>query len=281
MDNFWQSLQNTRDFAVDSIAKSASTVQDTVDKARNLILEAASQASENVLEASKQSSAQISESADAVSDNLSVAIDRITDSAREAVAEVSSRATSDLSVVVSQSVNSLENLNDTARQATYNINLVTDRALDTVTETAEQARASLENTIEQTGELGRSIAEAIQLAIASSIQEWLSAHPLVAWLLTHPLYTFGCVILFILLFGGLLRLVNRLTEKVWIYLLQIPIGLFRWLGMRLIGFLKREAGTSNSSEGTKVRRPADVLMRLRELQQEEAELMRELQSLLN
>ena len=148
---------------------------------------------------------------------------------------------------------------------------------DFVMESTEQARTSLEDTMQQTGELGHFITEAIQL---SSIQEWSAVHPFGIWILTHPLYTLSLIILCVLLFGGLLRLINRLTEQVWLFVLRFPVNLIRWICRGFFRAFKGGAKLDYDSEETHIKKQIDILKRLDEIKREESELIQQLQTLL-
>lgn len=244
------------------------------------------------MEAYRESSDRIAETADPTVSNLTTAASQarkafgqIADSLQTGIADVSDRAADRFSSFISdRSAPDLETLDTAIGQpaidANIDANSISDRALDTLAVTADQAKESLGSTIAQTEGFRRSVAEAVRQAIVSTIQDLLPDGTVMDWLLAHPLYAIGLVILLIFLLGGLLRFINRLTEQVWIYLLQLPINLLRWLGAGLFGFLKRKPQANNGSKEVGERSLAEILSRLGELQREEAELMQELQALL-
>lgn len=75
-------------------------------------------------------------------------------------------------------------------------------------------------------------------AMTGMIQDWLMQYPWVVWGLTHPLLSMGSFVVLLFLLGGLLRAASRLTEVLWIRLLQLPFQGGRWLMAGVLNLLK-------------------------------------------
>ncbi|MEO0946808.1 MAG: hypothetical protein AAFY11_01405 [Cyanobacteria bacterium J06641_5] len=190
------------------------------------------------MEAYSESSDRIAETADPTVSNLTTAVSqareafgRVAGSLQAEISEVSGRVADQLSQsLTGRAVTDLEPVDVAVGQPVVNANIdtnpIANRALDTLAVSAEQARDSLGSTIAQTEGFRRSMAEAVRQAIVASIQDLLPDGTAVEWLLAHPLYAIGLIILIIFLLGGLLRFINRLTEQVWIYLLQLPTAVY-------------------------------------------------------
>lgn len=171
-------------------------------------------------------------------------------------------------------------LEATAQQATDSIHAMTHQAIEVVSGTTEQAQAALVETLQHTEVLGDAVAQSVQRGISASIHHWLIEHPLIAWMLTHPLYLLGFGVLCILLLGGLFRLIGRLTEHAWWILLKLPVRLMRWAIQGILGLLRGKAEYDQFPEHRIANRQLDILARLDEIKREEAELIQELRSLL-
>lgn len=142
---------------------------------------------------------------------------------------------------------------------------------------------------------------AMQKAIASSVENWLQAHPVVLrifsniiWAIDRPVVSFIVIILILAITFSVIKGLNRLLEMVGLSLLQAPFKLienifkFGWLGS--LG-IKHKFTNQNVSDlafnDAKValaqnpqQRLAEISQRLQVLQQEHNELLQEAATLL-
>lgn len=129
------------------------------------------------------------------------------------------------------------------------------------------------------------------MALNRPFQEFLAAHPLLSWLLGHPLWGVGVALVSLLLGLGLLSAIARLTENFWLTLGQLPLRLVVWLfgaGMALLRrpWRSKTELAANSPKhlpengADQADRAADIALRLEALQQEQTALLQELQALL-
>jgi hypothetical protein len=141
------------------------------------------------------------------------------------------------------------------------------------------------------------------LAIEYGIQSWLSNilghHPLLAWIFGHPLWSLGILLGILILLSGLFQAIGRGSEKIWIWLLTLPINIlkvvvkFLWSnGSKLINYyrdrepiiveegeiIEEEELTSPSSTSEQIK---SILNRLEILHQEETDLLNQLATLIN
>jgi hypothetical protein len=84
----------------------------------------------------------------------------------------------------------------------------------------------------------RPFVERLLEPIFTPLQEWLAVHPLWNWLLTHPLWLLGLMVLMLFLLAGLLGAIARLTEAVWLAILQAPLRLVQLLFWGIVKLLK-------------------------------------------
>jgi len=120
--------------------------------------------------------------------------------------------------------------------------------------------------------------------LTSPLQNWLSAHPTGYWLVSHPIWLVGLILLCLLLLSGLLGAIAQLTQKLWIFVLQAPLLLTRWIFaaiFQLFGAVFRWKGnTEKLPENEQQQRLAEILSRLEVLKQEQDELLKEAKTIL-
>lgn len=195
--------------------------------------------------------------------------------------ETGNSAINKITGVAEQAKDTLTKVTD---QSIDQVNVATSQAIDKLTETAEKAQASLNDTLQSAEKFSNTAVEALQQAISASFANWLKAHPILAWLITHPLLTLALFLLLWLLLGGLFRAIARLTEQVWLSLFQSPLKLGQWLIGRVPQPLIRafNLGTANplSNPNDKEERLSSILSRLEEIKQEQDELWQEMTTIL-
>ncbi|GAB4378872.1 MAG: hypothetical protein Kow00121_31660 [Elainellaceae cyanobacterium] len=141
-------------------------------------------------------------------------------------------------------------------------------------------------------DIGRSLSSGLskQLIdpIISPLRDWLVSHPVWYWLFGHPLWLLGLVVLVLFLFAGLMGAIARLTEAVWLAVLQAPVRLLQWIFMGTLQLLKLPFSLQNSTvkaeappvqSSNQQERLTTLLSRLEALRQEQDELMKEVQAL--
>lgn len=71
------------------------------------------------------------------------------------------------------------------------------------------------------------------------LQPWLSAHPLLAWFLGHPLWLFGVLALGLIVLVGIGSTLARLTEALGVQMVRLPIALGGWIVTAIAQALRR------------------------------------------
>jgi len=137
----------------------------------------------------------------------------------------------------------------------------------------------MEMLLQLPGWPGSSWTDGIQSVLLQPLQSWLGEHPVVAWLVLHPLWSLALLGLAILLFAGLWSAIARLTEGFWLALVQLPFRLVTWLFAGTTGLLvKRWVGSSGQEAGPD--RLTEIVTRLEVLQTEQADLLQEMRQIL-
>jgi hypothetical protein len=65
--------------------------------------------------------------------------------------------------------------------------------------------------------------ETIQTAFSSLLYDWFAEHPIIFWLLTHPIITFFIVLVSLFLLWRLLNALGSLVDRLWLWILQSPL----------------------------------------------------------
>ena len=119
--------------------------------------------------------------------------------------------------------------------------------------------------------------------ILMPLQEWLNTHPFWNWLLIHPLWLVAAIILLLFLLAGLLGAIARLTEKIWLAILQAPLKLIQLIWWGTIALFKlpfTPRATAVKSLAAEPDRLAVILERLDAIRAEQDELLQEVRSIL-
>ena len=113
-------------------------------------------------------------------------------------------------------------------------------------------------------------------------QDWREVHPFWNWLFLHPLWLLGLVVLFLFLFAGLMGAIARLTESIWLALLQAPVRLVQLLFIGIAKLVKMPftPKISATASTNQQERLDMILNRLETLRHEQDELIQEVRSIL-
>lgn len=118
--------------------------------------------------------------------------------------------------------------------------------------------------------------------ITTSIQMWIAEHPVVAWVVTHPLWAIAVILLVLLSAWGLLGAIAQFIQQAWLFILQAPLKLIYWLFGRTFKLFNQANAfqfTQLDQTGTQKRLP-EILDRLEILRKEQEALIQEMRSLL-
>ncbi|WP_414548412.1 hypothetical protein [Anabaena sp. CCY 0017] len=204
---------------------------------------------------------------------------------------------------VNQSVNSITN---SAQQFSESLketaNTKTDQALNTVTTTLEKAQDSIEQTWQTAENIKNTTSVALQTAVTSSVNDWLTQHPaflrlfhILDWAVNHPMISLIILLLGIALIWSIIKAIIRLIETASWSILQIPLKLI-WAFLKLSfvsltkfrGFAIQPATDPQTThklallptnpptlDKNKHQRLAEISTRLEKIQQEQQELLQE------
>ena len=134
------------------------------------------------------------------------------------------------------------------------------------------------------------VSGSIEHAVAGYFTHWLVEHPYLAWMISHPLPSFGLALLLVCSLWGLIKAIGRGIEQIWLVLLTTPFRLLQpilrgiWSSIgRLLGH-NRDRHDRLDSQLTQTSVPDridGIVNRLQVLSQEQAALLTELSTLKN
>ncbi len=113
------------------------------------------------------------------------------------------------------------------------------------------------------------------------LQDWSMGHPLTLWFLTHPVVLICLIVLGLILFAGLLGVIGRLTENLWLAILKLPLKLFQAIVQLAPNLaqqvLRSPTSSTNPSQEEQIQ---STLKEIESLRKRETELLLKLQSLI-
>jgi hypothetical protein len=116
--------------------------------------------------------------------------------------------------------------------------------------------------------------EDIKRAVLNMGQDDLMRPSITAWLISHPLWALGGLLVSFVLLSGLLRAIAQSTEKLWTILLRAPFRLGRWSLNQVLRWLKLPLDKSDENQ------LHEKVARLEQLQQEQQQLLQEIKILM-
>ena len=127
-----------------------------------------------------------------------------------------------------------------------------------------------------------SISRTLLEPVFKSLQAWMATHPVIAWIMSHPLWAIALFFIVLLFFWGLLGAIARLIQQAWLLILQAPLKLLRWLFNGLFKALPMRVLKTGEPTVLEQReqRLLETLNRLEALRQEQEQLMQEVKTIL-
>jgi len=201
----------------------------------------------------------------------------------DATGEAASRITDATNRTASAFKETTEQATGALNDATHDVVHKLNDATSSITQTAEKTKVALDETLQKTEQLSGVVANSIQDFVITSIKTWMTEHPMMSWVIDHPLWTIALVLLALLLCWSLLGAIAQFAQQVWLFILQAPLKLMQELPKSAFQLLKRadtlQSMTLNAQQDAQKRLP-EILNRLEMLRQEQEILMKEVHSIL-
>ena len=302
-----QSFQKTKEFLTEKVGKAVDSVSQATAEAKSSLSESANQAKEALTQTTNSAVTAVNQ---ATNNALGTVADK-TEKARIAISEVANQAVSRVSETTNKAVDAVshsaatakETINQTTNSAVHTLNQSTSQTLERVNQVTEKANASLEDNIQKAGIMSDATSNALQRAIDGMFKNWMDSHPVVFWLVSHPLISLAMLLLFIFIILGFLQALGNFFAKGWLFILQIPLKLMQGvlsLGSKSVSnlggvvvnslvsknpkdknnsALQLRGVESNSLESQE--RIANILIRLEAIRQEQNQLLQEASAILS
>lgn len=178
----------------------------------------------------------------------------------------------------------------TANRAAAALNASTRSALEAVqtgrrngvSHITEFVKSTWDGAAQETNHLSHSVMQNAGDFLTQPVQTWLTEHPLLAWAIDRPLLALGGLVLFVLLFSGLLKAIARSAEQIWYSLLQAPLRLGTWLLSLLPRLFRRSAPAKIVAidSNRQQERLHDLVAKLEAMRREQDELLKEIKTIL-
>ncbi len=198
--------------------------------------------------------------------------------------------------------------NQSVNSLTKSAQQVRESWQQTATTTMEQAKSSLEQSWQTADQIKNTTSTAVESAIASSMNDWLTQHPAIfrivqicAWGSNHPIISLVILVLMIAIASSIIKAIVRLIETASWSILQVPFKLiFALIKVSFFSFTKvgniaikkltspqpvknlpaLPPATSPEIYKDKQQRLAEITMRLEAIQKEQKQLLQEATELL-
>ena len=301
-----QSFQKTKGFLTEQVGKAVNSVSEVTVQAKSSLSETADKAKESLTQTTNSAVDVVNQAKNkalvTVTETTEKARNSLSEVANQAVTRVSETTNKAVDVVSHSTATAKETLTQATNSAVTTLNQTTSQAVETVTQATEKAKASLQDSIHRAENISSAASDTLQDAINASVKNWIDSHPLIFWLVSHPLIALAILLLSIFIILGLFQALGSFFAKGWLFILQLPGKFMQRVfsvgsksvsnlgGMAVNSFASRNLGEnnnlslplngvqSNSSESQE--RLANILTRLEAIRQEQNQLLQEAEAIL-
>ena len=119
------------------------------------------------------------------------------------------------------------------------------------------------------------------LAVQYPIDSWLAEHISVLWLLHHPLISVIGFVIFLVLFARLLVAIASLIDRLWLWILRLPITLFQAIFTPNEQVKEPVSSTINYELTTNPETFEQILQKLKAIEQQQQKILQELLEIKN
>ena len=119
----------------------------------------------------------------------------------------------------------------------------------------------------------------MEFAIQSFFNSWVEKHPLIFWLLQHPVISLVSILLITVLLFRLFAALAQLLDKLWIWLLKSPIILIKYI-LGIKNKTSEEVSTINPHELTiEPEKISQIIQQLEIINQQQQQIMKDIATL--
>ncbi len=198
-------------------------------------------------------------------------------------------------------IQSFQQVKDIVKETTTQ---ATNGVLDKFTTTVEQAKSSLQETWQATGQIKDTTSVAIQTAVSDSMSNWLLQHPtllrlaeIIGWGANHPIISLIILLFVLAIFWSIIKAIGRLIESASLSVVRVPLKLLQsLLKTGFLSFTNLSALAIKQLTGEKLTLPPasslavdkhrqqrlkEISQRLAQIHQEQNQLLKEIAEILN
>ncbi|MGJ3246664.1 MAG: hypothetical protein ACFE0I_11375 [Elainellaceae cyanobacterium] len=219
--------------AVENVRRVWDTVQEQTASLSHQVLEAGDRTLDAVTEKTAQAQANLTDSISQIQETVG----DVASQTRSDLIETKDQVVQTLSDTSNQVVQTLsdtsnqvvQTLSDTSNQVVQTLSDTSNQAGDRLERLGEQAQSAVSQTVAQVEQFNRQMAESVQTSLDIP-QQWLQTHPVLAWMIHHPILAGVLLFITVFLMWGLLRAIGRRAGTLWFAAVDAPYT----LGGRLI-----------------------------------------------
>ena len=220
-----QSFQKTKGFLTEQVGKAVNSVSEVTVQAKSSLSETADKAKESLTQTTNSAVEVVNQA----KNNALGSLAETTAKARHSLSEVTNQAVTRVSETTNKAVDAVSHSTATAKEtltqatnsAVTTLNQTTSQAVDTVTQATEKAKISLQDTIHRAENISSATSDTLQNAINASVKDWIDSHPLILWLVSHPLIALPMLLLSMFIILGFFQALGSFLAKVWLFILQL------------------------------------------------------------
>lgn len=197
---------------------------------------------------------------------------------------------------------------ETADKAADKVTVIAQRAKVSIVEDIDKTKDSLEQSLQAAGQIKHTTSQAVQLALDSSVNDWIQSHPvilrllqLLAWASHRPILSLVILLFTLAIAWRLIKSIGSLFDKFLLALLQLPLKLGKfllqvsfqssgnfsnliskqsWRDLQPITPNVRNLNFESNEQNNK-QRLLEISNRLAEIRQEQNQLLQEVEAILN
>ncbi len=119
----------------------------------------------------------------------------------------------------------------------------------------------------------------MELALPFLSNHWLEQHPVMFWMVEHPIISIVAILIGIILFSRLLSAIAYLIDKVWLWIIKAP-----WLLIKSIFGIKKKipeevGNTINYEIATNPEQLTEIVRKLERIEQQQQQILQDIASL--
>ena len=111
------------------------------------------------------------------------------------------------------------------------------------------------------------------------VDSWLAEHVSILWLLQHPVISFVGFVITLVLFARLLVAIATLIDLLWLWILRLPITIFRAIFKPKDKPQEKIAPTINYELTTNAEKSEQILQKLNAIEQQQKKILQDLATL--